>query len=495
MTSGPTATAAKHRRGAPQPGRGKRRMRRWLAGGALLALVLLAGAGAALEHIGIAPRTLSPYIAKRTSGHNPLITGTGEYVSATLMDLDRGAPPVLPAALLLNVGAQPQPAGRVTPGVMVSTPEEVRAAVARARPGDVIVLAPGTYRFAERPVDVNQAGQADAPIVLRAERPGSVHVEFDLVEGFRVSAPYWRFEDLEIRGVCAEDSTCEHAFHVVGAARHFSAVNNTIVDFNAHFKINGQDGHFPDGGLIASNTLTNTHARDTSNPVNLIDLVAASGWTIRGNLIEDFAKLQGNGVSFGAYAKGAGSANVFEHNVVWCEHKLHGQGGQRVGLSLGGGATGAPFCRDSKCISEQQGSTIRGNLVASCSDVGIYLNSAAGSIVEDNTIVDTAGIDVRYPTSSAQLDGNLVDGAIRSRNGGLLHLGENRVTPLWKTYLGMHPVRALFAAPLDGDFAWRGEAPVRDMARKGPGLCGGAALHALGAFDDFSGCLRTTGRR
>jgi parallel beta-helix repeat protein len=470
-------------------------MRRWLAGGALLALALLVGAGVALEQIGIAPRALSPYIAKRTSGHNPFITGAGDYVSKALMDLDRGAPPVVPASLLLTAGAQPQPAGRVMPGILASTPDEVRAAVARAQPGDVIVLAPGTYRFAGRAVDANRAGEPAAPIIVRAERPGSVHVEFDQDEGFRVSAPYWRFEDLEIRGVCSEDAYCEHAFHVVGAASHFSAVNNTIIDFNAHFKINGQDGHFPDDGLIASNTLTNTRARDTSNPVTPIDLVAANGWTIRANLIEDFAKTEGNGVSFGGFAKGAGSANVFERNVVWCEHKLHGQGGQRVGLSLGGGGTGAPYCRDSKCISEQHGSTIRGNLIASCSDVGIYLNSASDSRVEDNTIIDTVGIDVRFPTSSAQLDGNLVDGAIRSRNGGLMHLGENRTTLLWMAYLGVHPVRALFAAPLDGDFAWRGDAPARAAARKGPGLCGGAAIHALGAFDDFSGCLRPVVRR
>ncbi|MBC7454769.1 MAG: hypothetical protein H7335_13905 [Massilia sp.] len=47
--------------------------------------------------------------------------------------------------------------------------------------------------------------------VLRAEAPGQALLEFDLVEGLVVSAPYWRFQGLSIRGACANDSHCEHA--------------------------------------------------------------------------------------------------------------------------------------------------------------------------------------------------------------------------------------------------------------------------------------------
>jgi hypothetical protein len=269
-------------------------------------------------------------------------------------------------------------------------------------------------------------------------------------------------------------------------------VNNTIVDFNAHFKINGANGDFPDHGLIESNTLSNVHARRTGNPVVPIDLVAASHWTVRANVIKDFVKLDGNGVSYGAFAKGGGSANLFERNLVWCEDKLRGQPGQRVGLSLGGGATGAEWCRDRKCITEQQGGILRANLIAACSDVGIYLNSAADSRVEDNTLVDTSGIDVRFANSSARLDGNLVDGPIRSRNGGLIHPGDNQTAQLWQSYLGYHPVRTLFRAPLEADFAWTDMAPQRAGRRKGLDLCGGAiGGTAYGAFDDFAGCRRT----
>ena len=469
---------------------GGRRGRRLLLACAALAVVGLVGAAVTIEHLGIAPRTLAPYVAKRSSGHNPTIVGLGRFASETLVALDRGTP-AMPADLALTLGAQAQPAGTSRPGgVLVATPDELRAAIANAQPGEVITLLPGTYRFKERAIDANRPGRDGAPIVVRAARPGSVQVEFEQVEGFRVSAPWWRFENLEIRGVCGDDTYCEHAFHVVGAGRHFAAVNNKIADFNAHFKINGGGEDFPDDGLIESNTLYNTRARKTANPVVPIDLVAASRWTIRTNVIKDFVKLEGNQVSYGGFAKGAGRANVFERNLVWCEDKLRGQPGQRVGLSLGGGGTGAEWCRDRKCITEQQGGVIRANLVASCSDVGVYLNSAADSRVEDNTLVDTTGIDVRFATSSAQLDGNLVDGPIRTRDGGLLHLGDDHTVPLWHAYLGDHPVRALFRAPLEGDFSWKEKAPQREGGRKGLDLCGAGPVRAYGAFDDFAACRR-----
>src|SRR5437763_779831 len=83
---------------------------------------------------------------------------------------------------------------------------------------------------------------------------------------------------------------------------------------------------------------------------------AASHWIIRGNLISDFIKAQGDQISYGAYAKGAGSDNRFEQNIVLCESLLRGFAGQRVGLSLGGGGTGKELCRDKRCITEQDGS-------------------------------------------------------------------------------------------------------------------------------------------
>jgi hypothetical protein len=463
-------------------------------------LVVLGLAGIALavsfiEKSGITPRALAPYIAKRTSGHNPTIVGAGTLVAQQLTAFDRGDT-VPPPLLRMNLGAQPNatpmPAAHE---IMVSSAEDARRAMGDAHAGDVITFLPGRYRFTGK-LQARGAGRADAPILVRAITPGSVTLEFDMVEGVLVTAPWWRFENLTIQGVCSDDNYCEHAFHVVGSAMHFAAVNNTLIDFNAHFKINGDNGHFPDGGLVESNTLTNTRGRRTGNPVTPIDLVAASGWIVRHNIISDFIKEQGDQVSYGGFFKGAGMQNVFESNLVWCEHKLQGRPGQRVGLSLGGGSTGKPYCRDGRCIAEQERGEVRANLIVACSDVGIYLNNAAASIVNDNTLLDTAGIDVRFAGSSADVDGNLVDGAIRNRNGAVLREGDNRTTPVSYAYLGIHPQRALLRDPLAADFSWSGAVPARDMdritRRSGVRLCGPASsLKAYGAFDDFAACRGT----
>ncbi len=499
------------------------RRSRWLLRLVVAAIVLaLAGAIAGalfLQERGVTPRALAPYIDKRTSGHNNAILAAGRWSVATLMWMDRGAPgPRVAAFPAVGAGASIPGAGGERR--IVATSDEVRQAIAAAAPGDVITLLPGLYRFTyPGSINVNRPGLAAANIVLRAEQAGTVDIELNMVEGFIVSAPYWRFENLNIRGVCKLHDECEHAFHVTGAAHHFAALNNTIVDFNAHFKINGDKASFPDHGRIEGNTLRNDSVRATSKPVTLVDLVAASDWSIRRNLISDFVKGRGDGISYGAFAKGGGSRNVpldeyvprggadsgkaakgggsrnvIEQNVVLCESLLQGGTGQRVGLSLGGGGTGKAYCRDGKCITEQDQGIIRANLIASCSDDGIYLNNAAGSKVVHNTLVDTGGVQVRFAGSSADIEGNLVDGDIRARDGALLRLNDNLSTPISVLYTGYHAQRRLFADADAFDFRWKGEPPRRQSAEtQTPDLCGTTrpASPAYGAFEDIAACRKT----
>jgi parallel beta-helix repeat protein len=463
---------------------------------ALAVPLALAAASAAvslyyLQSQGVTPRALAPYLLKRTSGHHPLIEGAGRFASSTLLALDRGqAGPYAPPALTL--GAQPEgppaPAGRER---LVATIEEARRALADAAPGDVITFLPGEYAV-RATIYASRPGTASAPIVVRAARPGTVAITVAVGEGFTVTAPWWRFENLALRGACAQDEYCDHAFHVVGNAHHFTARNNTIRDFNAHFKINGERGAFPDHGLIESNTLSNAAPRKTSRPVTPIDLVAASDWTIRSNLIHDFVKAWGDRISYGGFAKGGAQRTVFERNVVLCETVLAGQPGQRIGLSFGGGGSGKPYCRDKRCITEHDNGIMRANLVSGCSDVGIYLNSAANTRIVDNTLLDTAGVQVRFPESSATLDGNLVDGPLRAHEGGTLRLLDNLDTAIGWLYLGRHPQRTLFTDPARLDLRWAGESPRRLDTEAGKDLCDRPRgdRPAYGAFENFAACLR-----
>ena len=461
----------------------------------LLLLSLLAPAAGywIVERVGVTPRQLAPYVAKRADKHNPTIMAVGNWAANHLMLSDRGQHDAVPAGAF-RLGVQPQQAGgtAVMNVVNVESSAAATAAIANAKPGDAITFAPGRYRFEGKYVTATEPGTEKNPIVVRAAQPGTVELEFAMLEGFLINAPYWVFENLGIRGICGGHRDCEHAFHVVGKAAHFTARNNTVTDFNAHFKINGLEGAVPDYGLIEFNTLTNSSIRQTSNPVTPIDLVAASNWVVRKNLITDFSKSEGRLVSYGAFAKGAGKNNLFENNIVICEDKLHAPGSKQVGLSLGGGGTGRELCRDKRCVTEQDASIIRGNLIASCSEEGIYINRSATSKIIHNTLIDTAGISVRFPDSSVDLEGNLIDGPIRRRDNAIVRDIDNLSTSVSRMYLGSHPVRQLFdngaRHTLTGKLPRRAAAPD---ATAMPDLCGTKASgpHSYGAFDNFADCL------
>ena len=506
--------ASRKRDARPDSIRAAPARRRTLPSGRLLGGLLLGGlvlgaaaAWAAIEFVGVSPRLLASYIERRASGHNALIEGTAQRVARWLLWIDRGplAPrPVFPSWAPPAAVTAPSTAPSTTPtsaadstrdaaarrDILVTDAAQLRLELAQAQPGDVLTLVPGTYRFDGRSLQAVRAGQPQAPITVRAPHAGAVLLEFNLLEGFLVGAPHWIFENLTIVGVCASDDDCEHAFHVVGNAREVVIRNNEIREFNAHIKVNGADGRFPDGGLVAGNRLYNTRPRRTDNPVTLFDLVAASDWRVEDNLIADFVKDGGDYTSYGAFAKGGGAGNRFLRNVVLCEHRLRGVPGRRIGLSFGGGGTGAAACRDRRCVVEHARGLMRDNLIASCADDGIYVNRSAQSELRHNTLIDTAGINLRFAETSAELVGNLVDGPIRVHAGALARTSDNRSTWLPASYLRLGAVRAHFVDALDLDLRWRGQVPRRTQAEAQPDLCGAPrpAAPAYGAFEDLGRC-------
>ena len=452
--------------------------RLWIA----LLLVAVAGAAGALalaHHLdarGIPARRLASYVDGRQQGHNAAVIAVGDTFQ-TVLTAFTPAPPAFPDLTGWPVGVRNTTAPMPAPGRQVGDIDSLRRALAEAKAGDVIVLRPGRYVVEGDPLQLNHAGTAQAPITLRGMR--GVQLIGKTLETMVVSAPWWRVEQLDVQGGCSEDSVCEHAFHIVGKASHFYAADNVLRDFNAHIKINGSDGQFPDEGILEHNSLSNGDVRHTSTAVTPIDLVGASGWQIRRNLISDFLKGEGDQISYGAYAKGAGSGNVFAYNVVWCEHRLRGRPGARVGLSFGGGGSGPAYCRDKRCVVEQEGGVMESNLVAACSDDGIYLNNAANSRISNNSLLGTTGLSLRFAGSSATVDGNLLDGPVRVRDGALLREGDNVSAAAGWGLLGGHLDSAMTAPPRR-----------RTTAALPADLCGQArgAEAAYGAIDRIGTC-------
>lgn len=293
--------------------------------------------------------------------------------------------------------------------------------VSKAQPGDVFAVYPGIYRLPSI-VQLQASGTAAAPITIRPSAAGKVIIEVPRAIGFKVLGSYWNIEGLEFVGVCENDSSCEHAFQIVGDADHITIRNNRMIDFNAAIKGNGtiEDNvqRFPDHVTVEDNYIYNRRPRNTGNPVTPIDVVGGRYWQVKHNFIADFAKAGGNAISYAAFLKGNSDNGLFERNLVICEWRH--TGGVRLGLSLGGGGVTDPrFCQGRSCKIQHYKGVIRSNIIMNCpADVGIYLNNAANTKIVNNTILNTAGVDVRFNGSFALLANNVIEGRVKERDGG-----------------------------------------------------------------------------
>jgi len=366
------------------------------------------------------PNDVVRHLKRRLEGHTRVEALVLPWLNAVQQRLEIEPPAGDVPGMGKGQRSEPTPAvAGLTQTVRVDTPQGIREGLLRAAPGTAIVVAPGIYPFDQR-LQLGQHGTAGAPIALRAERPGTVWFEFAQVEGVLVDKAHWRFENLDIRGVCQRHDDCEHAFHVVGRGQHVVIRNNRIRDFNAAIKVNGLNGDWPDHGLLAQNTLSNSGPRRTANPVVMFDLVGASHWRIQDNRISGFVKAEGNQVSYGLFAKGASEDVRFERNLVVCTPQGISQPGVRVGISFGGGGTDPAVCRRDGCAGfEHRGGLAANNIVAHCNDVGLDANRAQAVQFVHNTLVNTAGMGARNG-ADARLRANLSDAGVWVRDGSRL---------------------------------------------------------------------------
>ncbi len=392
--------------------------------------------------------------------------------------------------------AESVPATQIVP---VSTSSELTAAIAAAQPGDVITLASGTYALGN--VNCAANGYDGQPIVVRAAESLGAKLELDGTEGFRVTGMHWQFIGLDVRGTCATDDACEHAFHVMGAADGFVLRESRVRDFNAQLKVNAAmvSGTWttPNRGLVEYNEIGDTRGRNTANPVTKLNIDTGEDWIVRGNYLHDAVKLGGNGISYLAFMKSGGKRGRMERNRVLCANEVATGGTARIGLSLGGGGTAPQFCApafdiNTPCSVEHEGGVIRNNIIANCSDVGVYLNLAKDSKVLYNTLVATTGIDFRFQGTTGEAVGNVLTGTVKPRDGGTVAASANLENVAPGTFSAMYQEPLVGNLAITGDIsALVGIGPARTdvtndyCARMRPtgSYTLGALEHSLGSCD------------
>ena len=321
--------------------------------------------------------------------------------------------------LFLFVAYAPMVAGRT---IWVTDSNELIKGLNAASAGDEVILLPGQYKLGR--FESRKGGTAGAPITVKASVPETVVIQASRVETFSIYNPYWVFENLTIKGT----GSTHHAFHLSTNADHIIIRNNKLINFHSHIKSNGKGGQFPDFGLVEGNFISNDSIRQTSEPTSPIDIVGGKNWVIKNNYVADFGRASVKSVSYGIFLKGNSTNGLIEQNLVICsqQHKS----GYRIGISLGGGGTGKPYCEKQNCEHEHRHGTIRNNVVLNCSDAGIYLKKASDSNVFHNTLINTLGIDAQLKPTSARIENNYVGGVIHARKGATIQR-KNNVTSAW----------------------------------------------------------------
>ena len=306
--------------------------------------------------------------------------------------------------------------------VVVADIEALSDAIAKARPGDSIVVLPGHYFL--QGLTLAQNGASYAPITLRAAVPRQSVLWIGRDGPIEVRAEHWQIQDLDFQGF----NSAGHALRLVGGADRTLIEGNLFQNFDSAIRLEGEGEPplFPDHGRILRNAFVNNTPRNSWVAIAAMDIVGGQNWQISENFISDMALDRRGSArsSAGILVRGGAAATVIDRNLIMCEWRH--TGGQRTGLSLGGEGThrrhfdrrGLRGCATD--CPEVRDSRITNNVILNCPDEpGIYLNKATDALIANNTIFNAFGIQARFPETRVETVDNLLSGTIWQRDRGM----------------------------------------------------------------------------
>jgi hypothetical protein len=325
--------------------------------------------------------------------------------------------------------------------VNVATVLQLQSAVQGASPGDVILIADGTYNldgvylWLDTPNVTVRSASGDRDAVI-------LDGNYLTTEIVVVAASEVTIADLTLR------EAYYHPIHVVstdsGDTLDTLIYNVRIVDPGQQaIKINPHAAavYFPDDGTIACSHVELTPAGraqvlaiNGSCYTGGVDAHAARGWTIRDNLIEGFWCASGLSEHAIHLWRGCRGTAVERNTIRDCARGLG------FGLASSGSARtyGDDPCPGAGYVGHY-GGVIRNNAVFAGSsglfasadgfDCGICLASACGAQVYHNTVASTqapfSSIEWRFPSTDADIANNLATHNFMERDGASAALSDN----------------------------------------------------------------------
>ncbi|MDG0810117.1 fibronectin type III domain-containing protein [Cohnella rhizosphaerae] len=313
--------------------------------------------------------------------------------------------------------SNPVSATTVTPtpdSVTVASLSQLQQAIDQApAQGRIITLAAGTYG---QTATININGKNNITIQGATSNyddtvvagPGINASSMDI--NFKVNdSDYVTFKNMTIR------DSYYHAIQVNSGSDYFRADHLKTWD-NGEGGFKSTSGGSPDlpyadYGII-ENSLIGYTTGGTRSVVEGVDLIASRGWIIRGNTFQN-ARMSGGGVAYAFFAKGNSIDTLVENNVFQNSF---------IAMSFGGGGTAPQYFRNGDTSLEHRGGIMRNNVVYGTADAGVYMNKASGFKVYNNTILGipsgVGAVESRFAGSSGDVRNNLMDKAVKLRDGG-----------------------------------------------------------------------------
>jgi hypothetical protein len=326
--------------------------------------------------------------------------------------------------------------------VTVSTVAQLRTAVQNAQSGDIIELTDGTYAWSDASSLVviqdktnltvrSQSGNRDAVVLKGQGMNSGTEFCFKLYR-----SPNCTIENMTLRDVYW------HCVQVNDGSHYCTLRNLVMIDAGeGPVKVTsaGLSG-YSDYGLIEGCRIAYSSV-GVRQVVEGVDIIAAVGWVIRD--CQFYRASKGGGpdqIGWGIFAKGNSQDTVIERCYFEdCD----------IAISFGGGGTDPAYFRDGITTYEHRGGIMRNNVVNRTKDVAVYMNSATGFKLYNNTLWSTfpyadSSVDVRF-NSSGDVCNNIASQYYRLRDGGQATVSTN----LWRAESD------LLSDPVTGDFHLR----------------------------------------
>ena len=386
-------------------------------------------------------------------------------------------------------GAAPARAGSSGAPAVVSSAAQLLDAVASARPGDVILLAPGRYQARIR-FDETNSGDAEEPVVLGA-RDGLGSVVIDGA-GANITLKFSGAAHVEVRDLEITGGGYHGVFFDRGA-HHITIYHNRIYDnhrvrpLNSHAELKGSggEGRPADIAIIDNEIFHRTHP--AGGNFQGIDCNFCERFRIERNHLHDIkapTMQPSSHYDRGAciQMKSASRDTVIARNRIARCH---------IGIVYGGEGLASP---------EHWGGVIENNLIHDSAEMAIAVINVRGGKVYHNTLFANGesirvASDKGHPESVSEVDlaNNLLDHPIMELRGAKIGSTNNLV-------LSPAAASRAFVDPKARDFRLRPSA--RAAIDRGADL--GAAIvidyagtkrpqgsgHDIGAFEYRPGMTR-----